>query len=150
MHTWYLSPRHILLALFSDLVEEDMKSDLARALLQNPYCPVQMGKPDLSQVYEGSTLSSFVTGESWLIFKLVGIEATFLCKPASTWGDDHSFVQLKPIETFFKVINNAAEHAIKFGSNFEEVIFHQWKSAIVVPIFKKDPRILLQTIAPFL
>ena len=35
MHIWYLSPRHILLAMFSDLVEEDMKLDLARAFLQN-------------------------------------------------------------------------------------------------------------------
>ena len=65
-----------------------MKSDIARALLQNPYCPVQMGKPDRRRVYKDSTSSSFVTGESWLIFKLVGIEPAFLCKPASTWGDD--------------------------------------------------------------
>ena len=84
MHTWYLSPRHIPLALFSDLVEEDMKSDIARALLQNPHCPVQMGKSDRPQVYEDSTLSSFVTGESWLIFKLMVIEPTLLCTPAST------------------------------------------------------------------
>ena len=78
--------------MFSDLVEEGMKSDIARTLLQNLYCPAQMGKPDRPRVYEDSTLSSFVTGESWLIFKLVGIEPTFLCKPASTWGDGHSFV----------------------------------------------------------
>ena len=41
IHTWFylvlvMSPQHIPLALFSDLVEEDMKSDIARALLQNP------------------------------------------------------------------------------------------------------------------
>ena len=42
MHTWYLSSRHIPLAMFSDLVEEGMKSDIARALLQNLYCPAQM------------------------------------------------------------------------------------------------------------
>ena len=69
-----------------------MKSDIARALLQILYCPAQMGKPDRPRVYEDSTLSSFVTGESWLIFKLVEIEPTFLCKPASTWDDDHSIV----------------------------------------------------------
>ena len=97
VHTWFylvlvMSPRHIPLALFSDLAEEDMKSEIARALLQNPCCPVQMGKPDRSRVYEDSTLSSFVTGESWLISKLVGIEPTFLYKSASTWGDDHYFV----------------------------------------------------------
>ena len=69
-----------------------MKSDIARALLQNLYCPAQMGKPDRPRVYEGSTLSSFVTNEFWLTFKLVGIEPIFLCKSASTWGDDYSFV----------------------------------------------------------
>ena len=92
MHTWHLPPRHILLALFSDVVEEDMKSDIARALFQHPYCPVQMGKPDRLRVYEDGTLSGFVTGKSWLFFKLVGIEPTFLCKAASARGDDHSFV----------------------------------------------------------
>ena len=51
--------------MFSDLVEEDMKSDIARALLQNLYCPAQMRKLDRPRVYEDSTLSSFVTGESW-------------------------------------------------------------------------------------
>ena len=66
-------------------------------------------------------LSSFVTGESWLIFKLVGIEPTFLCKPPSTWGDDHSSIQLKPIVTSLKVINDAAERTVKFGSDFGEV-----------------------------
>ena len=121
MHTWYLSPRCILLSLFSNLVEEDMKSDIARALLQNPYCPVQMGKPDRSRGYEDSTLSSFVTGESWLIFKLVGIEPAVLCKLASTWGDDHSFVQLKPIVTSLKVINAAAERTVKLGSDFKRL-----------------------------
>ena len=49
--TWYLSPRHVPLGMFSDLVEEDMKSDIARALLQNLCCPVQMGKPDRPRVY---------------------------------------------------------------------------------------------------
>ena len=122
MHTWYLPPRHIMLALFSDLAEEDMKSDIARALLQNPYCPVQMGKPDRPRVYEDGTLSGFVTDESWLFFKLVGIEPTFLCKPASNRGDGHSFVQLKPVVTSLKVMNDVAERTVKFGRNFGEVI----------------------------
>ena len=81
-----------------------------------------MGKPDQPRVYEDSTLSSFVTGESWLIFKLVGIAPTLFCKPASTWGDDHFFVQLKLIVTSLEVINDAAERTVKFGSDFGEAI----------------------------
>ena len=81
-----------------------------------------MGKPDRPRVYEDSTTSSFVTGKSWLIFKLVGIESTFLCKLASTCGDNHSFIQLKPIVTSLKVINDAAERTVKFGSDFVEII----------------------------
>ena len=56
------------------------------------------------------------------MFKPVGIEPTFLCKPASTLGDDHSFIQLKPIVTSLMVINDAAECNVKFGSGFGEVI----------------------------
>ena len=77
--------------MFSDLVEEDRKSDIARALLQNLYCPAQMGKLTDHEYTKTALLSSFVTGESWLIFKLVGIEPTFLSKLASTRGDDHFF-----------------------------------------------------------
>ena len=40
IHTWYLSPQNIPLALFSDLVKEDMNSNIARALLENPCSPV--------------------------------------------------------------------------------------------------------------
>ena len=45
-----------------------------------------------------------------------------MCKPASTWGDDHSFVQLKLIVTSLKVINDAVERIVKFGSDFGRVI----------------------------
>ena len=63
-----------------------MKSDIARALLKNLYCPAQMGKPDRPRVYEESTISSFVTGESGLFFKLVGIEPTLFVQASKHLG----------------------------------------------------------------
>jgi len=91
MHTWHLSPRNVPLALFSDLVDESSKSDIANMLMQNPYCSVEMGIPDRPRMYENSTLASFVASEYWLMFKLVKIEPTFLFKPTNTWIYNHSF-----------------------------------------------------------
>jgi len=89
--------------LFSDLVDESSKSDIANMLMQNPYCSVEMGNPDQPRIYENSTLASFITSESWLMFKLVKIEPTFLSKPTNTWTYDLSFNKLKTLQIHLKL-----------------------------------------------
>jgi len=72
-------------------------------LLQNLNCSVEMRKPDQPKIYENSTMASFVTSESWLMFKLVKIEPMFLSKPTSTWTYDLSFNKLKTLQIHLKL-----------------------------------------------
>ena len=70
LHTWYVSPSHVPLALFSKMVLVKTKEAIVKALHENPPSPVLMGKPERPRIYEDSTLESFVTSEAWLFFKV--------------------------------------------------------------------------------
>ena len=77
LHTWYLSPRHIPLALFSKRVDNKTKCDIVKAMQNNLPTQVQIGKPKRHRVYEDSTLERFVSSEPWLFFQLLGVHPTF-------------------------------------------------------------------------
>ena len=52
LHTWYLSPRHIPLALFSKRFENKTKCAIVKAMQNNLPSQVQIGKPERHRVYE--------------------------------------------------------------------------------------------------
>ena len=92
-HTWYLSPRHVVFALWSDKVGDEDKAEMAQNLLEqlrnsqmsqtsegasggnedNNDCITEefsLGKPDLPRIYEDSSLSSFIERDSLLLFQV--------------------------------------------------------------------------------
>jgi len=79
MHTWYLSPRNITLALFSKQVD-DVKMCYNQCF-ENSQSQVDFRNPKKLQIYEESTLYSFVNNEYWLFFELLGIEPTIFSLP---------------------------------------------------------------------
>ena len=93
LHTWYLSPRSIPLALFSSRVSDKSKTAIIIAMKENPPIPVDIGKPKKPKIYDDSALSSFVNSESWLFFKLLRIEPTFLSLPINEWQDNASYLK---------------------------------------------------------
>ena len=54
-HTWYLSGRHVTLALFSDKVDDQTKRQIADMMLkpENKVSPIPPGKPELPRFGEG-------------------------------------------------------------------------------------------------
>ena len=78
MHTWYLPPRQMPLALFSNLVGGETKKTIATTLFKYPKTDFQIGKPE-PQKYKDSTLQRFINKESWLFLDqpVIGIEPTF-------------------------------------------------------------------------
>ena len=117
-HTWYLSGRQVIFSLWSKRVDEETKVKIAKVLHQTPEEEVTPGKPDLPRIYEDSTLSDFVTTESWLLFQLLNIQPTFLEKPFEEWASDESFQSIDSIIHHLKVVNDAGERSVKFGSDF--------------------------------
>ena len=72
-HTWYLSGRQVIFALFSDLVDSDTKRKMAEAMLkpENARCPIPPGKPDLPEIQASSNLEDYINSESWLLFEVI-------------------------------------------------------------------------------
>ena len=55
-------PRHIPLALSSNLISDEIKKAIATTLLKYP--KIDVDKPKLPKVYEDSTLHGFITNQS--------------------------------------------------------------------------------------
>ena len=49
LHTWYLPPRYIPLALFSNLVGDETKKATATTVLKYPKTDFRIGKPELQK-----------------------------------------------------------------------------------------------------
>ena len=122
LHTWYSSPRSIPLAHFSSRVSDESKTAITIAMKKNPPIPVDIGKPENPKIYDDSTLSSLVNSESWLFFKLLRIEPTFLSLPINEWQDNASYLELSNIVLSIPAVNDAAERTVKLGSDFTGVI----------------------------
>ena len=54
-------------------------------------------------------------------------EPLFLSKPASEWETDANFQAFRKLVNGFTPLNDAAERAVKFGSDFNGVITHDRK-----------------------
>ena len=56
------------------------------------------------------------------LFQLVEVEPTFLALPVEQWVSDRTYLKMRGIVTSLCVVNDAAERAVKFGSDFTQVI----------------------------
>ena len=79
LHTEYLSGRSVILALASEKVNDETKSAMAQALLASDRTvTIEKGKPFMPRVYDESKIEDFVNHESWLIFKVKMLKASYI------------------------------------------------------------------------
>ena len=78
LHTWYLPPRYMPLAVFSNLIGDESKKVTATTMLKYPKTDFRIGKPEL-QKHMKTALCRDSSIISWLLFDqpLIGIEPTF-------------------------------------------------------------------------
>ena len=116
LHTWYLPPRYILLALFSNLVGDETQKATATTVFKFPKTDFRIGKPELPKVYQNCLRQRFVCSESWLFFDqpiIIEIEPTFLrLNSVVCWKEDSSFQHINQFVSGLEVIHNAAEHSV--------------------------------------
>ena len=125
-HLWYLTPELVPLSLFSDSVEEEVKTEFAEALLQQPRSDETtrhgkgFGKPSLPRIDGNSPLHlpSFCGQGSWNFFKLLKIDSSFLTHPSSAWPSDDGYKRGKAIVENLHVVNDLAERGVKLASDF--------------------------------
>ena len=53
-----------------------------------------------------------------MYFQLTHFEPTFLGSPASEWGSDGNYQSFQKLVNGFSPVNDAAERAVKFASDF--------------------------------
>ncbi len=91
---------------------------MAKALLSFEHVEMDCGKPETPKVYEDSTITDFINEESWLVFKLLKIEPTFLTKSNSEWDKTQSFKEFCSKVDGLTPINDVGERAVKMSGDF--------------------------------
>ena len=94
-HTWYITARQVVFALWSKRVDVETKAEMARRLLDHmkedkneevtevveeegeEEEAIASGKPDLPRIYDDSTLPDFIGDESVLLFKVINSDFVF-------------------------------------------------------------------------
>ena len=127
LHSDYLSERNVVVAFASDFVDNATKAEMAERLLEQDVVEVEKGKPIAPRIYKESTLASFIGEESWLLFKVCKVHPTFLSKPVEEWSDDASYCHFKYLVEGFTPVNDAAECAVKFATDYHGKITHNTK-----------------------
>ena len=77
-HTWYLTEELIPFSLFNKNITLEERTTLARKIGSLPPAELQLCKPKLPPITDGSTLTDFPGPRSVLLFNLIGISHKFL------------------------------------------------------------------------
>lgn len=116
-HQWYLTQELVILAFFDDGLPDEVKGQLARALL-HANRPLQFlpGKPAFPTILQDEgelALPMFVGPNSWLAFSLLGSEHGWLNLAPDQWPMNEGFVQMAQVMSDLAVVNDTAERGVK-------------------------------------
>ena len=105
-HLWYLTSEMVPLSLFSDLVESEDKEAITRRLLDNIQLGTQeqtrfgmgYGKPRFPKIAQDFRvkdlkLSDLVNAGSWLLFRLLDIDVSFMQIAVELWSSDADYIE---------------------------------------------------------
>lgn len=128
-HMWYLTCEMVPLAIFSDIVPEAEREYLRKRLINvqpgdEVIIPVDRfgtgyGKPKFpDDIISTTRLGDLVSSDSWLIFKLLQIDVTFLQHCVVDWPSDPSYLASKSRIAAVNVVNDAAERGVKLSADY--------------------------------
>ena len=129
-HFWYLSERLVIFALFSNNVIASEKKKMKEALLK--FRPVTNSPQCIphSKKMGGKMLRDFVGGDSWTMFKLLGIDSSFVNNPVPEWEQSDSYLHGKDVLANLPVVNDAAERALVLATEMNTNIAPKSKDQI--------------------
>ena len=124
MHTWYLNQEYIPFSLFSDLVSDDEKYEIAQKLLKTePPLSYEFGYPEVVQdLDENYRLSDSVLSGSYFLFDRLGFEKKWLSKPVREWKSDEGYKEMEEFVKHLLVTNDTAERGIKFIQDYAMIL----------------------------
>ena len=94
-HLWYLTQELVVIVLFDNSLDRDVRSSMATRLLQTQIPQMFVpGKPEFPQMNNIPTLVQFIGTRSWLLFHLMYVDDTWLKMDPEEWGtcddEEHS------------------------------------------------------------
>ena len=124
-HTWYLNMEYVPFTLFSKLVPEEEKAEIAMKLSKvKPPKKYKGGYPSEVQVlkdYEFGAnykLSDSIMYGSLYLFDTLKIDREWLDKPIAQWEEYDSYLEMEDFVRNLLVTNDAAERGIKLCHDF--------------------------------
>lgn len=118
LHLDYLTGRNVVLSFASKEVENEEKAEMAKKLMSFEKSEIDLGKPELPRVYHDSNLHDFITEESWHFFSICNLDHSFLSIHPTQWAQDESYLHFCKMVRTFTPLNDAAERAVKLGTDF--------------------------------
>ena len=121
-HLGYLSERLVIFAIFSDHVSVPDKRKMKEALLK--YRPVTNNVQMIpySENLGKKQLKDFIGNDSWTMFKLLGIDSSFVNDPVPEWNKSDSYLHGKDVLSNLPVVNDAAERALGLATELNTKI----------------------------
>jgi len=109
-HLWYLAEEIVPFALFSNLVSESEKQQIARQLLKvRGTDPLETGIPVFPQLNASTTIIHLIGKMSLLMFNLLNIESDWLSLPPAKWENVGDFQKAVMFVFHVKVVNDLSE-----------------------------------------
>ena len=79
------------------------------------------GKPKFPKLNDDFSrdLDFYEGNDSWMFFKILKLDSSFLPQPINTWKKNPVFIDAKIIIDQIKVVNDAAERGVKLAQDFQ-------------------------------
>ena len=116
-HTWYLSERLVVLALFSENTDISTKEKMRQAILRQNKKPnhSEQQQPQCSS-FTKKNLWDFVGPDSYTFFKLLNLNQNLLNQCVCTWSSSPYYKHHIEVIRHLSVVNDASERALGMAS----------------------------------
>ena len=129
LHLWYLTPRLVVLALCDKGLEDVERKNIALTIFTKAKVDkkFETGKPEFPTIGWGKNgppaISSFITEESWLLFKLCGIKTrewlmALYHLPCEMWGNVTEYAKYESVVSNMAIINDSGERALSMMDKY--------------------------------
>ena len=134
LHTWYLNQEYAPLSLFSSKVDDKMKAEIAKKLVQEKPTEVYgMGRPNAIALPDFSKergrkailnykLTDFVMSGSHYLFDRLDFKKDWLREPVIEWKNRPDFQEMERFVKTLLVTNDAAERGVKLISDYSQIL----------------------------
>ena len=118
-HRAYLAPQMVIIALWSEKLDEDSKARMASRLLSIPRkADYKFGLPSVPNLTPATQIWDCITHESWEFFDILQQPPTFLAKPVKDWEEDDVYIKIGSVVRNMKVVNDCAERGIALAKDY--------------------------------